>query len=83
MTVDAKPLVLVTWNDAQASATKEYSKARDHKPAVMTTVGYLLDRDDVGVSICCERFFEDDEWAYRGHTFIPAGMVVSVDVLIP
>lgn len=72
-------LVTVTWHDAQANATREYSKARDHAPVTMHTVGWLMDQDDVGVSVCCERFQEDGQWCYRGHTFVPQGMVVSVE----
>lgn len=71
-------LVLVTWNDAQSSATRIYTKARDHAPTVMYTIGWLMDRDEAGVSVCCERFLEDGEWNYRGHTFIPAGMLKDV-----
>lgn len=70
--------VAVFWNDAQGSATKVYEKARDHAPVLMETRGWLLDRDDDGVSVASERWTEDGETHYRGHTFIPAGMVVKV-----
>jgi hypothetical protein len=70
-------LHLVTWNDAQAHATREYLKERDHAPAVMVTIGWVLDHDKAGVSIACERWKEDGTWTYRGHTFIPAGMIIS------
>ena len=72
-------LVTVTWHDAQANATREYAKARDHAPVVMYTVGWLMDDDEIGVSVCCERFHEDGQWSYRGHTFVPKGMVVKIE----
>ena len=71
-------LVIVSWNDAQATATRVYVKERDHVPTVMHTVGWLLDQDDRGVSVACERFEEDGQWSYRGHTFVPAGMLIKV-----
>lgn len=70
------PLVVVTWNDAW---TKEDGVAIDdvrmhHAPIVVTTIGYLLLQDEVGVSIANE-YYDD---IYRGRTFIPGGMVRSV-----
>jgi hypothetical protein len=73
------PLVVLTWNDACGTATAIYNEEKDHQPTVMRTAGWLLKADKVGVSIACERYDEGDgKEAFRGHTFIPAGMVVSV-----
>ena len=73
------PLVVVTWDDAQSSATRIYAEDRDHAPTVMETVGWLMKQDARGVSICCERFIEDGAFCYRGHTFVPSGIVTSVE----
>lgn len=77
---DQFPLVVLTWNDACGSATQIFDEARDHRPTVMTTVGWLLKADAVGVSIACERYAEDEgKDAFRGCTFVPKGMVVKVE----
>lgn len=70
-------LVIVTWNDANGTATKVYED-KDHAPVVISTVGWLLKKDDAGISIACERYQDDEKMAYRGHTFIPAGMVLTM-----
>lgn len=74
-------LVCVTWNDAAGTATRIFDAHRDHAPTVMHTVGWLLKQDRAGVSVACERWMEDGQWAYRGHTFIPRQIVVSVSRL--
>lgn len=75
-------LVRVTWHDAHATATDVYTKAKHHAPAVMYTVGWLLDDDGIGVSVACERYPDDVlGWNYRGHTFIPRGIVVKIERL--
>lgn len=71
-------LAIVTWNDAQGSATQVYEEARDHAPVVMTLVGWVLARDRKGLSLANEHWTEDGKQHYRGHTFVPRGMVVSV-----
>lgn len=70
-------LMLLTWNDASGSATKVYDEARDHQPTVMQTVGWLMKSDASGVSICCEQYTEEGVTQWRGHTFVPRGMVIS------
>jgi hypothetical protein len=74
-------LVLVAWNDAAGSTTKIYDEVRDHVPTVMQTIGWLLKADAVGVSIACECYTDEGIDVYRGHTFIPLGMLVSVTKL--
>jgi hypothetical protein len=76
-------LVRVFWNDAQSSATKIYLKSRDHAPTIMETIGWLMDDDESGVSVCNERYTEDGEVCFRGHTFVPRGIVVSVVQVTP
>lgn len=74
-------LVVVRWNDASSSATKVFTE-KDHAPVVMHTIGWLRFQDDAGISLCCECFHEEGEWQWRGHTFIPAGMVIDVRELL-
>lgn len=71
-------LVIVTWNDACGSTTKVYDEARDHQATVMQTVGWLLKADHQGVSIACESYIEEGIAQWRGHTFIPLGMLIEV-----
>ncbi len=72
------PLVVVKWHDAwvKGDAPVVMSEVlQEHKPMVITTIGWLLMDNDMGVQIANEHY--DD--AYRGRTFIPRGMVVSVE----
>lgn len=70
------PLVLVTWHDAWINETPVTVEdvAASHKPEVIRTLGWLLRDDDTGVSLANEHY----AGTYRGRTFIPRGMVVSV-----
>ena len=71
----------VWWNDAQGSATTVISKSsidEKHKPIVMETMGWVLRDDEQGISICNERYTEEGELSYRGHTFIPRSLIVKV-----
>ena len=81
-----KALVCVHWDDAFASkATSAYTEENvPHKLEPMETFGLLLKQDAIGVSVACETYYNDEEkqHEYRGHTFIPAAMVVSVEVLL-
>ena len=73
------PLVVVTWNDAWIDGTEPVLMSEvhiEHKPKVITTIGWLLKDDERGVSIACEHY--DDDKTFRGRTFIPRGMVQSV-----
>lgn len=81
------PYVTVVWGDAFSQPATDYvtpAEARKiHKPLKSETSGYLIHRDIVGVTLMSERqqdHTDDGRWLYRGHTFIPAGMIVSVKV---
>ncbi len=69
-------LVKVIWRDAHGSATGAYSLHEiPHEAIEVMSYGLLLRQDEVGVSIASERCGDD---TYRGYTFMPKGMVVSV-----
>lgn len=72
-----KPLVTVKWLDANATQTVAYLENEiPHQPATAYTVGWLLRDDATGISLANEYFEEDETW--RGMTFIPRGMILSV-----
>lgn len=73
------PLVLCSWADAWVRAEESVTLAdvaATHKPAIIHTLGYLLRDDEVGISIANE--FYDEDATYRGRTFIPRAMIISV-----
>lgn len=73
--------MVVVWNDAWASAAVDVTLkdvGETHQPAVMETRGWLLRDDEVGISLANERCLDQGDDAYRGHSFIPRGMVVEV-----
>lgn len=67
-------IVAVEWDDAHGSVASDVDLEEEHKPVIMTTIGFLLQWDALGLSIANER--SDGE--YRGHTFIPRGMVRTI-----
>ena len=70
------PIVIVTWDDAHGSATKDVTERElPHAPTRMQSIGWLLRDDETGVSIGTEVFYEDGVAYFRGHTFVPRGMV--------
>lgn len=78
-TVADPALVLITWHDAWIDGTEPVALSEvghAHKPQVIKTLGWLLRDDEAGVSVACEHYAEED--VYRGRTFIPRGMIVSV-----
>ena len=78
MSKPAVPLVVVKWQDAwtnELGVTLEDVGA-SHKPMPVTTIGWLLKDDEVGISLANEYF---DDGSYRGRTFILRSMVVSCE----
>jgi len=75
-----KPLVALIWMDAHSPAyeTEVTSEEVEHKPMPIVTFGILLKDDTSGVSVASEQTGPD---TYRGHTFVPRGMVTSVTVI--
>ncbi len=71
--------VSVAWTDAWADGVDDVTMDKvheKHKAIAMETRGWLLLDDETGVSLFYER--AGDRSSYRGRTFIPRGMVVSV-----
>lgn len=72
--------VIVEWHDAWAD-NEEFVKTdkvdENHKPAVIETAGWLLVDNEVGLSIFNERAPQEGCW--RGRTFVPRGMLVSLE----
>jgi hypothetical protein len=71
------PLVLVEWLDANTDndPVTEDTVSSVHKPYTIHTLGWVLQQDEVGITLCNEYYLD----SFRGRTFIPAGMVVSVN----
>jgi hypothetical protein len=70
-----KPLVQVQWWDANTGTddvVDEDNLAGYHKPTLVTTIGWLMRQDDVGITLCNEHY----DKSFRGRTFIPAAMVL-------
>lgn len=72
--VSTLPLVVVLWDDAWQSETPATMAHFEHKPERVTTIGWLMKDDDVGVQLANE-FYDE---TYRGRTFIPRAMIVRV-----
>jgi hypothetical protein len=73
-----RPVAVVVWDDARGSATSTFTeKDIPHEPLVMTTMGWLLRDDEKGISVAMEKYSEDGETCWRGHSFIPREMIRS------
>lgn len=81
------PHVAVTWGDAYSLDATAYVAPKEarkyHRPMVSVTTGWLIIRDLHGVTIMGERQedLENGGYLYRGHTFIPAGMIKSIRIV--
>lgn len=70
----------VRWLDAWADGVDDTTPEdvhMKHRPILMITRGWVLKNDEIGVSMFYEMCL--DPPSYRGRTFIPKGMVVSVE----
>ena len=70
-------LALVVWNDASTTPDEPITLedvGSVHYPVVVHTLGWILRDDEVGITLVNEFY----EGTYRGRTFIPRGMIVSV-----
>jgi len=77
------PYVLVEWDDAHSATDDVYTidGIDDHQPMQMRSRGLLLRDDDVGLTLSSEDYQDNGEQYFRGHQFIPRGMVRQVTVL--
>jgi hypothetical protein len=71
---------IVRWHDAWADSVGAVTISDallTHKPETIRTVGWLLVDDPMGVSLANEVC---GDGSYRGRTFVPRAMIVSVTV---
>lgn len=79
------PYCIVIWDDAWADSvgTATTKDAQDlHKAAHYETRGWILLDNDKGISIFPERCLDDGEISYRGRTFIPRSLIVSITPVV-
>lgn len=85
MNIPLQSLVRVIWHDAWGDATEPVNVEEahlKHKPMKMTTLGWLLVDNEVGVSLANEHYVDDSGVdVYRGRTFILRSMIISVDAM--
>lgn len=78
MDITTPQIVILTWSDAWGDTTGVVSLKDvldNHRPETIHTIGWLLRDDEVGVSLANEKC---SDATYRGRTFVPRGMVVSL-----
>ena len=71
-------LVILTWDDAQALGGWKTAADIDHEPDRITSVGWLVRRDDVGVTIC-QSYNSDRRIADT--LFVPAALLRKLRVI--
>lgn len=75
--------VSVSWGDAFGDAMQQtwtVEEIASHAPLVVQTVGWLYKEDEIGVTLFTD-FIDGDAPSFRGKTFIPRGMIISIDIL--
>jgi hypothetical protein len=78
--VDKQVLVCVTWKDAHGTMGTALSLHEiPHSSIEIKSYGLLLRQDEEGVSIASEICADG---TYRGYTFVPKGMLVSVEPVV-
>jgi hypothetical protein len=76
-----KQLVIVSWLDAwqdQENFSTAHGIRATHEPMPIDTIGWLIQDDEVGVSVVNEWSTQDGHDVFRGRTFVPRAMVKSV-----
>lgn len=75
MRAPTKPLIVVEWDDASCGADEVVDPENvTHAPAIITTIGWEMKNDEVGITLCNEYY----DKLFRGRTFIPRAMIRSV-----
>lgn len=84
------PRATVWWDDAHSVTLDLYDHSdleKSHNPYIVGTTGWLLQDDAAGVSIAYSFNVEQKELGpkadYRGHHFIPRGMIRRIEYLEP
>lgn len=76
------PFVRVEWDDAWADTDEfvtPHAIEKTHRAMRITTMGWLLHEDEHGLSVANEASTDaGGTETYRGRTFIPRGMILSV-----
>jgi hypothetical protein len=76
-----KQLVLVEWADAwqdQENFSTAHGIASTHGPLIVNTLGWIIQDDEVGISVVNERSTADGHDTFRGRTFVPRAMIKKV-----
>lgn len=76
----AYPVAVVLWGDAHENTEPMDEEDIEHAPKIQATVGWLIRQDETGITLATEYGEEDGE--LRTVNFIPAGMAVSVKVIV-
>jgi hypothetical protein len=69
-------LVRVNWGDAWGASG--WASGTDHKPLPVVSVGFVIQHDEVGISLAEGR---DAQGTWLGVGFIPNGMIAKVTKL--
>lgn len=76
-----KQLALIEWDDAwadQDNFATAHGIAVTHAPLQVRTLGWIIQDDEVGISVANEQGSTDGQDVFRGRTFIPRAMIRSV-----
>jgi len=74
-------LARVRWDDAHGDANQTVYDLTDlaHEPLVVESVGYVVRKDDTGVTMFTDRVHQQDgSFSWRGRGFIPNGMIREI-----
>lgn len=69
-----KPFVAVTWRDPQGARGPFSEHEVPHAPIEITTYGWLIRRDDQGVSLASEYCADN---SYREYTFVLTELILE------
>lgn len=69
------PIVLAIWHDAHETQHDIPPEEIIHEPMVQQTVGFLIRRDKLGITLATEHGSDGN---LRTTNFIPAGMIQRV-----
>ena len=75
-------LVKMTWVDAHSSVQQEMTldEIAQEVPCGYDSYGILVRNDDISVAVAAD---QRDDGRYRGVTFVPRGMVITVSPIRP